>query len=81
VSVRPDPVILDFGPHFGVQTNGFGFRIAWATNANVVVEACTDLAHPAWSAVSTHALKDGWVDFRDPDWAMHPVRFYRVRAE
>jgi len=79
--VLPNPVILDFGNHFGVQANGFGFRISWATNANVVVEASADLAKQAWSPVSTNTLTDGWVDFTDPEWAQHPARYYRVRSE
>ena len=35
----PYPVILTLPPAFGVQNNQFGFRISWATNADVVVEA------------------------------------------
>ncbi len=73
--------ILDFGPSFGVQPNGFGFRVSWATNANVVVEASADLASPTWSPVSTNTLTDGWVDFTDAEWAKYPARFYRVRGE
>lgn len=79
--ILPNPVILGFGPGFGVRTNQLGFVISWATNANVVVEASADLANPTWSPVSTNILKDGSVDFRDRDWASHPARFYRVRGE
>lgn len=78
---RPNPAVLDFGPSFGVQANGFGFRISWATNANVVVEAAADIANPTWSAVSTNTLTDGWFDFTDPNWAQYPTRLYRVRQE
>lgn len=81
----PDPVILDFGPGFGVQTNGFGFIISWATNNSVRVEACTELANPIWYPVGTNTftmgidpLTDGWSYFNDPDWTSFPARFYRV---
>jgi len=76
----PNPLILDFGPSFGVQTNAFGFTISWAANLSVVVEACTDLAHPIWSPVGTNALSSGSSYFSDHDWTNHPVRCYRLRS-
>jgi hypothetical protein len=75
------PVILTTPPNFGIQTNAFGFRISWATNAPVVVEASITLDSPVWSPVSTNTLTDGWSDFRDPEWANYPGRFYRVRQQ
>jgi hypothetical protein len=79
--VLPYPVILTTAPNFGIQTNAFGFRISWATNAPVVVEASTTLASPAWSPVSTNTLTSGWSYFSDRDWANYPSRFYRARAQ
>jgi hypothetical protein len=73
-------VILNSGPSFGVQTNGFGFIISWATNIPVVVEASTDLANPNWSPVATNTLTGGSAYFSDPQWANYPVRFYRLRS-
>ena len=67
-------------PSFGVQTNGFGFVISWATNALVVVEACTNLADPIWSPVGTNSFAAGTSYFTDPQWLNYPSRFYRVRA-
>jgi hypothetical protein len=78
--VLPNPLILTTAPGFGVRTNGFGFVVSWATNASVVVEACTDLAHPNWSPVATNALSDGWSKFSDLEWTNHPGRFYRIRS-
>jgi hypothetical protein len=78
--VLPYPVILNTAPNVGIQTNGFGFRISWATNASVVVEASTSLANPAWSPVSTNTLTEGWSYFSDPYWTNHPARFYRIRS-
>ena len=78
--VLPNPLILHIGPSFGVQTNGYGFVISWATNASVVVEACTDLANRIWSPVATNNLADGSSYFSDPDWTNYPARFYRLRS-
>jgi hypothetical protein len=77
--LRPKPVILCTTPGLGIQANGFGFIISWATNSAVVVEASTTLSNPTWSPVSTNTLINGCCDFRDPEWAKYPGRFYRVR--
>ena len=76
----PNPLILNNGPIFGVQTNRFGFLISWATNRPVVVEVCTDLAQPVWSPVGTNTLTDGASYYSDPQWTNHPARFYRLRS-
>jgi hypothetical protein len=75
----PNPLILNNGPGFGVQPGGFGFTISWATNASVVVEACTNLANPVWLPVSTNTLTGGTSYFSDPHWTNYPERFYRVQ--
>jgi hypothetical protein len=76
----PYPLILTSGPEFGVQTNGFGFIISWATNLSVVVEACTNLINPAWFPVGTNTLSNGSSYFSDPEWTNRPARFYRLRS-
>jgi hypothetical protein len=76
----PNPLILNSGPSFGVQTNGFGFIISWATNISVVVEACTNLANPIWSPVGTNTLTGGLSHFSDPAWTNYPARLYRLRT-
>lgn len=78
--VLPEPVMLKTPGSVALQTNGFGFRISWATNSPVVVEATPSLSAPEWSPVGTNVLVDGWVDFRDPAWADRDQRFYRVRG-
>jgi hypothetical protein len=75
----PYPVILSQADSFGVQADGFGFIVSWATNDSVVVEACTNLANLIWSPVETNALTDGWCYFSDARWTNHPARFYRLR--
>jgi hypothetical protein len=78
--VLPNPLILTTAPGFGVQPNGFGFINSWATNTFVVVEACTDMANPNWSAVDTNTLAGGWSHFSDPQWTGRAARFYRLRS-
>ncbi len=77
--VLPYPVVLKSASNFGIQTNAFGFRISWASNVPVVVEASTALTNPVWSPVGTNTLTDGWWDFSDAEWPNYPARFYRVR--
>jgi hypothetical protein len=78
--VLPNPIVLNNGTGFGVRTNGFGFTVSWATNLTVVVEACTNLAKPAWQPLQTNtlALTNGSFYFSDPQWKNHPQRFYRI---
>ena len=76
----PNPLILNYEPSFGVQTNRFGFTISWATNIPVVVEACTNLAGPVWKLVATNTLTGGTSYFSDPQWTNYPRRFYRLSS-
>jgi hypothetical protein len=75
-----NPLILDTGPSFGVQTNQFGFTVSWATNRLVTVEACTDLSSLVWSPLQTITLTNGSAFFSDTQWTNHPGRFYRLRS-
>jgi hypothetical protein len=77
---RPNPVILDFGPSFGVQTNGFGFIISWVGHTSVVVEVRTGFGSPAWSPIATNILTGGSSYFSDPQWTNYPARFYRLSS-
>lgn len=67
-------------PNFGVRTNRFGFNIAGSSNLVIVVEACTNLARPAWSPVATNTLTGGASYFYDPHWTNYPGRYYRFRS-
>jgi hypothetical protein len=75
-----NPVILNNSPSFGLQTNGFGFMISWATNIPVVVEACKNPANSAWYPLATNTLSGGSSYFSDPQWTNYPARFYRLRS-
>jgi hypothetical protein len=62
----------------GVRTNQFGFTITGANGLVIVVEACTNLANPAWSPLQTITLTGSPAYFSDPQWTNYPARFYRL---
>jgi hypothetical protein len=83
-------VILSTAPQQSISTNGFGFRISWATNATVVVEAVAALTPSSWTPISTNTISyssgstnalNGWTQLNDPEWTKHLNRFYRVRPQ
>ncbi|MHC1764595.1 MAG: leucine-rich repeat domain-containing protein [Verrucomicrobiia bacterium] len=75
------PEVQTADPTFGVQTNGFGFTISWASYRVVVVEAADDLSKPTWTPVSTNILTGGTSYFSDSQSVTQPSRFYRVRVQ
>jgi hypothetical protein len=77
----PYPLLL--GPKIGLggTNDGFRFRISWATNIPVVVEASQTMSNPQWEAVSTNTLTGGWTDFNEPLWTNYSGRFYRVLSK
>jgi hypothetical protein len=76
----PNPLILNNGPSLSAQNNVFGFTISWATNAPVVVEACTNLAFPVWTPLQTNALTNGAFYFSEALQTNIPGRYYRIRS-
>ena len=74
------PLVQTSDASFGVRADQFGFKINWARDRVVVVEASTSLAHPTWLPLGTNTLADGWAYYSDPDWTNHPTRFYRLRS-
>lgn len=75
-----NPQVQTSDSDFGVQGNQFGFTISGTSNITVLVEACTNLASPSWSAVGTNTLTTGYSHFSDPGWTNSPARFYRLRS-
>ncbi|HKW30193.1 MAG TPA: leucine-rich repeat protein [Verrucomicrobiae bacterium] len=75
---QPHPIILGSNYGLGVNTNGFGFTVSWATNLSMIVEATTNLADLFWNQLVTNKLSNGFFNFRDPDWTNFPRRFYRL---
>jgi hypothetical protein len=66
------------GTSFGVRTNQFGFNIIGNSNVVVVVQACTNLANPAWARLQTNTLAGDPLYFSDPQRTNYPARFYRL---
>ena len=75
-----NPQVQTRDASFGARTNHFGFTITGSSNLVIVVEACTNLAHPVWSPVGTNTLTGGSSYFSDPQWTNYPSRFYRLRS-
>jgi hypothetical protein len=73
-----NPQIQTGDASFGVRTNCFGFSITGTSTLGVLVEACTNLADPAWFPVSTNVINGGSSYFSDSDWTNYPSRFYRL---
>jgi len=73
------PRMLTGSASFGVQTNRFGFTVAWASGMTVVVEATGNLASPAWAPLQTNTLAAECWYFSEPAWTNYSQRFYRIR--
>jgi hypothetical protein len=71
-----NPLIQAGGANFGVENNQFGFNITGTANIPIVVEACTNLARPVWTALTNVTLTNGLFYFSDPQWTNYPARFY-----
>jgi hypothetical protein len=78
-SVLWNPVAQISMANPGVRTNQFGFTLTGTSNLVVVVEACPNLANPAWSVVGTNTLTGGSSYFSDRQWTNYSARFYRLR--
>jgi hypothetical protein len=79
--VLPYPLILDTGASGTAPNRQIGFTVSWATNASVVVEACTNLLSPVWQPVQTNTLTSGSFPFSESRLTNYQGRFYRVRAQ
>jgi len=62
------------------DTNALGFKVSWASGKTVVVEACTNLSNPEWTAIQTNTLTTGSFYFSDPQWKNYPSQAYRIRS-
>lgn len=63
----------------GFTSNRFGFTVNAASSLVIVMEACTNLANPAWSPVQTNTFAGESAYFSDSRWTNYPARFYRLR--
>lgn len=75
------PELLALKPEVTGQPERFEVQGFWAPGKTLVLDAATDLANPAWTAVSTNTVaSDGTVRFNDPDYRVSPFRIYRART-
>jgi hypothetical protein len=58
---------------FGVRMNQFGSNNIWTSGMVIVVDACTNLANPAWSPMQTNTLTGDSFYFSDPQWTNSPI--------
>jgi hypothetical protein len=56
ITTVPKPTVLASASTAG---GNFGFYITGRTNANVVIEVCTNLTNPVWIPVTTNLLSSG----------------------
>jgi hypothetical protein len=75
-----NPVIQTGDRGFGVRNNQFGFNITGTTNIPIAVEACANLAGPAWIPLQALKLTNGSFFFSDPQWTNYPARYYRISS-
>jgi hypothetical protein len=76
----PNPLTLTYTSTFGPNSNSITFTIPYASNDQVVVDACTDLFNPAWQSIQTNPLIWGPTLFTDSLSTNYSHRFYRLRA-
>lgn len=75
-----NPEISAIDSTLGIENSQFGFNITGTSNLTVVIEACSNLAHPTWIAIGTNTLVGGPSYFSDPQWVNYSNRFYRLRS-
>jgi hypothetical protein len=66
--------------NFGVQQGRFGFNIVGTADIPIVVEASTNPAGDSWIPLQSCTLTNGSIHFTDPQWAIQPSCFYRIRS-
>jgi hypothetical protein len=74
-----------FDSNFGFKAGQFGFDVAGA-DWTYVVDAITNLSHPAWTSLVTNTITNGGnvngtSYFSDAQSTNYPARFYRVRSQ
>jgi hypothetical protein len=75
-----NPIAQAGDASFGVRFGQFGFNITGTKDIPIVVEACSNLADPAWTALQNCTLTNGSIYFSDSHWKNHPALFYRIRS-
>jgi hypothetical protein len=76
----PTPTIQANSANFSPGNQQFGFKVS-ATNATLMVEACTDIASGIWFPIQMLTPTNGSAYFSEPFDPSSPNRFYRVRSQ
>jgi len=79
-AVQWNPLIQTGNGNFGVRNNQFGFDIKGTAAIPIVVEGCTNLANPVWTALTNVTLTNGLFHFSEPAQANSAGRFYRISS-
>jgi hypothetical protein len=68
------------GTSFGVMGNQFGINVTGNANTPIVLEACTNLAHPVWFPLQNLTLTNGSGFFSEPLQTNNSCCYYRLRS-
>jgi hypothetical protein len=66
---------------FGIQSNGFGFKITAIPGSSVVVEASETAGGSGWGAIQTNTVGADPISFNDSNSFNFVNRYYRLRME
>jgi len=75
-----NPQVQAGGANFGVKNGQFGFNVTGTANIPIVVQACTNLANPAWTSLTNVTLTNSPFFFSEPFQANTPARYYRISS-
>jgi uncharacterized repeat protein (TIGR03803 family) len=66
---------------FGIQSNGFGFKITAVPGTTVVVETCELASGSNWGAIQTNVAGVDPISFNDSNSSNFVSRYYRLRMQ
>jgi hypothetical protein len=75
---NPHTVLND--SRFDLKNGQLTIPISGPAEAQIIVEAATELFNPNWQPIQTITLTADPILFTDPDSSNHPARFYRFRS-
>jgi hypothetical protein len=78
VPVLWNPTVQTGAENFGVTSGQFGFNIIGTSNIPISIQACTNLANPAWSSLTNVSLTNSSIYFTEPLQTNSSSRFYRI---
>jgi uncharacterized repeat protein (TIGR03803 family) len=72
---------IEMDSSFGIQSNGFGFKITAIPGSSVVVEASETAGGSGWGAIQTNTVGADPISFNDSNSFNFVNRYYRLRME